>query len=503
MIATEVSNVQFLSIDIAFIRESEDNPRRYFDPKALDELTASVKQSGVLTPILVRPSAGKYEIAAGHRRYRAAKAAGLLQVPAIVRQMDDQTFLEILTIENLQREDIHPLDEASGYHKLIVAHGYTADILAEKVGKSPAYVYARLKLSDLMPELQARFLEDKITLGHALLLARLPEPAQIEAAKEGLLERRWNPRSGSQESVLVSVGELDQWIREHITLDLKKAPFSIKDPNILPAAGACVECPKRSGHAPKLFADLGKSDHCLDRHCFEKKIDASIKARIDAGKAIALTTDYQNKELPRFYETPDASGNDKKCAHAVTGIAIDGPRKGETRKVCLEKSCKVHYGKRGSSAGANDTWQREQARKQKAAKAETEFRRSVHVQLCGLVDADEEIVLTGSALIAVADAVFDRLEHTERKQVERFTEDVEPEKYFKQAGSEALLKLVIKMVAMRELRQSPYLVESKREVELFAIAKQFGVPVDKMRKDQAPAKKSKAGKKPAAKARKR
>jgi len=100
-------------VPLADLHESKRNPRKHFNAEALAELAASIAAKGVLTPLLVRPNAAGYEIAAGHRRYRAAKAAGVDQVPAIVREMTDTEFLEILTIENLQREDVHPLEEAS------------------------------------------------------------------------------------------------------------------------------------------------------------------------------------------------------------------------------------------------------------------------------------------------------------------------------------------------------------------------------------------------------
>lgn len=165
------------------LHESPLNPRRAFDEKALKELAANLAQVGVLTPLLVRPNAKGYEIAAGHRRFRAAKIAKLAGVPCVVRELDDQTFLEIMTIENLQREDIHPLDEALGYQALIDKTGMEVAAIAAKVGKSESYVYQRLKLAGLIKPAQKAFIEEKITAGHAILIARLQPKEQEEALK--------------------------------------------------------------------------------------------------------------------------------------------------------------------------------------------------------------------------------------------------------------------------------------------------------------------------------
>jgi ParB family chromosome partitioning protein len=163
-------------LPIGQLAESKTNPRRHFDPGKLAELAASAKQHGILEPLLVRPHNGKglgYEIVAGARRYRAAKLAELKVLPVRIMELTDEQVLEIQLIENLQREDPHPMEEADGYQRLI-AMGHTAEELAEKVGKDRSYIYKRIQLAALIPAAKDAFLENRINIGHALLICRLP-----------------------------------------------------------------------------------------------------------------------------------------------------------------------------------------------------------------------------------------------------------------------------------------------------------------------------------------
>ena len=158
------SFVQEMSLDK--IRPSKANPRRRTDDSALAELAANIKAHGVLQPILVRPvPRGGYEIVCGERRWRASKAAGRDSIPARIVNLSDAEALELGVIENIQREDVHELDEALGYKALIRQDPavYTVETLAGKVGRSPSYIYQRLKLAELTPNLQKAFYEAKLT----------------------------------------------------------------------------------------------------------------------------------------------------------------------------------------------------------------------------------------------------------------------------------------------------------------------------------------------------
>ncbi len=149
-------------LPLTALRESDLNPRRHFNEASLAELAENIRQVGVLTPLLVRPIQHGYEIAGGHRRYRAARRAGLAEAPCIVRDLTDSEFLEIVTLDNLHREDVHPLDEAQGYAILLAHNELEIEDLAAKVGKSVSYIYQRLKLRDLTPEAQRAFLDEYV-----------------------------------------------------------------------------------------------------------------------------------------------------------------------------------------------------------------------------------------------------------------------------------------------------------------------------------------------------
>lgn len=179
----------FRQLPLGELFESPLNPRQYFAKEALAELTASITTHGVITPLLARPAGKGFEIAAGHRRFRAAKAAGLTQVPVLVRAMTDQELLEILTIENLQREDVTPLEEATGYQQLIDKAGYDVKRIADRVGKSEKYIYDRIKLLGLGEAAKEALAKEKITPSHAILLARV-EPEQQKAVLTDVLRHK-------------------------------------------------------------------------------------------------------------------------------------------------------------------------------------------------------------------------------------------------------------------------------------------------------------------------
>jgi len=244
-----------------------------FDPDKLQQLADSIQAVGVQQPIIIRPNGrSKFEIVAGERRWKAARIAGLLDIPAVIRDLDDVTVIKIQTIENLQREDIHPLDEADGYTRLIEQAGYDVEHLAQEVGRSASYVYQRLKLRDLVPAAREMLVDGMIAAGHAILIARLPAGQQKE------LMDSWLFRHGED----VSVRALDDWIHQHILLELNKAAFKKDDAELLPAAGSCTTCPKRTGYQPALFADVcngGKRDYCTDPPCFDRKLKAIVEQR--------------------------------------------------------------------------------------------------------------------------------------------------------------------------------------------------------------------------------
>lgn len=261
------------AIPLGAISESKTNPRATFDKAQLDELTESVRKHGVLQPILVRPLKGRtraaprFEIVCGHRRFRAAKAAKLASIPATVQALDDREVLEIQVIENLQRADLHPLEEAEGYSALTVKHGLTVEELAAKVGKSKAYVYQRLKFCGLPKAAKDAFRSGTLDAARALLVARIPNPKLAEQATKEIVQ----PRHGGD---VLSFRDAERHVREHYMLRLDQAPFQTGDATLVRKAGSCAACPKRAGAQADLFGAIKGPDLCLDPACWRQKLDA-------------------------------------------------------------------------------------------------------------------------------------------------------------------------------------------------------------------------------------
>jgi ParB family chromosome partitioning protein len=189
------------NVPLSSLVESQTNPRKAFDADGLKGLIESVREKGVLVPLLVRPcedDAGTegYEIVAGARRYRAAKAAKLAEVPCIVRDLNDQQALEVQVIENLQRTDVSELEEADGYQLLMDRGAYDVQALAKKVGKSKEYIYGRLKLRELSAPAKKQLAAGKITAGHAVVLARQREEVQLELLDQ--VTDKYNPLNVQQ-----------------------------------------------------------------------------------------------------------------------------------------------------------------------------------------------------------------------------------------------------------------------------------------------------------------
>jgi ParB family chromosome partitioning protein len=165
------------NVPVERIDPNPEQPRLTFDPETLNELAASITEHGVLQPILVRPgTAGRYQLVAGERRWRASKIAGLAEIPALIEEIDDDTAMEIAIIENLQREDLSPLDEALMYERMTSDHGYSVRRLAQKVGKDKGYIENRLRLADAPPEIKQLVSLRKDTLSHAYELLKVEDP---------------------------------------------------------------------------------------------------------------------------------------------------------------------------------------------------------------------------------------------------------------------------------------------------------------------------------------
>src|SRR5258708_13091022 len=226
-----VSSIQ--DIPLGRIRESKTNPRRFFDEAKLAELADNIKQHGVLQPILLRPlsegEAGTYELVAGTRRYRGCKWAKRESIRATVRELTDAQALELQVIENVQRVDVHPLDEAQGYAALTELQPdiYAVESIASRVGRSPHYVSGRLRLIQLIPEAKQAFYEDKLTVAHAFEIARLQPNDQRRALQECFPQYRTAAAILKDKKAEATTGrDLRAWLDREIHLDLTNPPFA-------------------------------------------------------------------------------------------------------------------------------------------------------------------------------------------------------------------------------------------------------------------------------------
>src|SRR5437879_2960751 len=356
-VPTVVYSIQ--DIPLGKIRESKTNPRRFFDEAKLAEFADNIRQHGVLQPILLRPlpggEAGAYELVAGTRRYRAFKLAKRESIPATVRDLTDAQALELQVIENVQRVDVHPLDEAQGYAALIELQPdtYTVESIASRVGRSSAYVNGRLRLIQLIPEAKKAFDEDKLTVAHAFEIARLQSTDQRRALQECFPQYR-NAAAilKDKKAEATTVRELRAWIEREIHLDLTNAPFDPQDGTPLPKAGACARCPKRTGSNPLLFPEVRQKSICTDRECYRAKVEALVQIQVKpleqkgekplrVSQAPAWQANGHAKDV--LFEGQYRKAKAKaECPNTKAAVLVDGKGAGSIFYLCQTEKCEVH-----------------------------------------------------------------------------------------------------------------------------------------------------------------
>lgn len=257
----------------------EDNPRIINEKsKSFQELVASVRSAGIITPGIARPHPqlpGKLELLAGHRRHRAAQVCGLTEFPVIVRALDDRTAMEVLVFENLDRENLLPLEEARGVDLLLRSQYEPAEI-ASRMGKTTAWIARRVQLLQLTAQWKEWAEEWQIGAAHLELIARMPRAMQEEMFDQLTEDEYTRDEVFSQPG---SLAKLRARINEELR-ELKHAPWALDNSVLYPKAGACSACPKRSGCQPDLFnepEDAG--DQCLDPECWKEKMAVFQKQR--------------------------------------------------------------------------------------------------------------------------------------------------------------------------------------------------------------------------------
>lgn len=222
----EAEHEQLREIDIDRILPNAQQPRKHFNDEGLSELADSIRAHGVIQPVVVQPLPDNfYQLIAGERRWRAAQRAGLHRLPAVIRESGAHSSLEIALIENLQREDLNPIEEAQAYEKLIVEFGLTQEEVAKRVGKSRVTITNMLRLLRLPAEVQHWIGEDKITTGHAKALLSLSDLGAILDAAKKIIQGNYSVR---QAEMLVSRfgkagGKDEAGTAEHVDPNVKAA----------------------------------------------------------------------------------------------------------------------------------------------------------------------------------------------------------------------------------------------------------------------------------------
>jgi ParB/RepB/Spo0J family partition protein len=327
---------EFKIISIASISESKTNPRgRDFSGSEFNDLVASVKEKGILVPVIVRPSDGGYEIVAGSRRLAAVKKLQLKTIPASIQKLSDGEAREVQIIENLQRVDVHPLEEGEAYRQLIEFAKITIPDLAVKVGKNEAYVKQRLFLTNLIEPAAALYRSGKITGDGAVHIARLSAENQRKVlawAKDD-----WNDGERYKAS------EIRDYIKEEITSRLDYQPW-LKDPAAMKAVGPCGKsCTPAAG---ALFDDV-KPGACTSLEDWNRKMTKFVEWRAEQDKLVKVSKGYGRPVAgvlpPSAFETLGMKPKEH-CKFAQQAIVADGEDRGTTIWICADPACAKHKG---------------------------------------------------------------------------------------------------------------------------------------------------------------
>jgi ParB/RepB/Spo0J family partition protein len=522
----------YQDIPLGAIRVSQTSAqtarRAGFDKAALEELAASIKVDGVLQAIVVRPRMttkgtpavimGEYELVAGERRLIAAGRAGLERIPAAVRELTDEQVVRVQLVENLQKENLHPMHEAESYDALLNKHDVSVEQLVAEVGKSKAYIYGRMKLLALSPACRKAFYAGEISASIAEKIARIPTPALQEEALEAVLgnphaKERWNRREP------MSFREAADHINQHFMLDLTQAPFPVEDPK-LNGAGPCSKCPKRTGNQPELFDDVKKGDTCTDTACFAAKTRAFGQRRLEqakvdgthtivGGAAKKISPHGVDHYVGEGYSRLDAkiyNGNNhvevRKLLKPDAAIALlQDPKSGRVVEVVHTSQLKKPKRELESTSSSDTKWKKQRADQAAKAKSETAVRRAVFAALVAKGKWKAPPLRVFADLIAetmdydVGNALMDALGVPEPKTNGYHDRLVG---YVKTLKTDAQLEAFVAQAHLaEELHVNSYAVSPKCP-RLEAAAKAARVDVGAIRRELAPKKKpAKSAKSPA------
>jgi ParB/RepB/Spo0J family partition protein len=355
-------------IPLIEIRPDPNNVRKQFDEDEIAELAGSIKENGVLQPILLRPvmpsktNKTKYQIIAGERRYRAARLAGLKEILAIVREMNEVEALGAQLVENLQRKEIHPLDEADSLLRLKEVEKLGISDIAQRLAKPEQYVARRLSLTNLVEEVREDLRKERITLAHALEICRLAPELQAQALaacyeSKIVFDRNKQTNTHPPDKTMPArhVRYLQEYLMANIYLNLHRAPFKQDDRRLREDGLTCLDCPQRTGRDKTLFADIENDSTCLNPDCFQAKLQRFVqikKADLDEknGKPAAFISTWYGQGV----RAKGALGKEQyqliekkvgRCRFAEQAVFADGTEIGQVRWICREKTCKDHLGR--------------------------------------------------------------------------------------------------------------------------------------------------------------
>jgi ParB family chromosome partitioning protein len=417
-------------LKLELLAPSPTNPRTSYDQEKLAGLAASIKSVGILQPIVVRsynwfarnPKSSlnptdaelskKFEIVAGHRRFMAAKLAGMATVPAVIRSLSDSEVLDAQLIENQQRDDVTALEEGIGYRNRIelltkeqnqpgiAPKARREDLIAQvakRVGMSPRHVYARMKLTELIPSLQKDLADGRITTSHADELVRLCAKDQEEFADRCL----YHHGSDFDEKFANSVRYVKDKIAKEYQLDLKKPPFPAEDASLVPAAGPCSTCINNSINSPLLAGTADNKATCMDRACFAKKREAFVA--IEAAKQKPAAAKLEIIRVTPLHELPHSrrketdkpktrkewkTAHKGECDHVQPAVVVDASGLHDqavgAKLVCANTKCNVHFGVKPERAGltsSRPSHQDSRPKESAAAKAKRENEEKLNAEL--------------------------------------------------------------------------------------------------------------------------
>lgn len=531
------------AIPLNQLHPSPTNPRKSVDDAYIEELAASIDHQGQLAPFLVREVRDEYfEVIAGSCRLRAQQLRqqrGKLTrddlMMCVLRDVTDEQVLEMQITENLQRKDVHPMDEAEGYRKLLemsaekgeggaTDEGSHVEALAKKLGKSKSFVWQRLKLVDLAPKAAKLFREGKLTTSHAIDCARLTPADQEEYVKHW---SQYRNEGGA------SVRDMRWWIAQEVRVDLSKAPFSPKDETLVKDAGACLNCAKCSGSRPELLQELAddtntddygrrvpkKSDKpalvCLDTTCYRRKVQTFVQRKSEevlreTGAEPVLV--WGGDPWKRPYSGPESklptreayeiAKKADECKHTKPAIVAGGSNVGQKLFICSASGCDVHRNHRtfGAPRGTDDSYAKQQAEAQRKVRLENEARAQAFRAILHAVNGKKCPVddLRAIALAHLEEMVHDTTVHMgkalgwEVKKGNGQYRDLMKDAT-KKAGAGRLLWLMLAMTLARNVAANTWGGESltKGAELLHAIGGRYGVDLNKIRADLQAADKAK------------